>query len=155
MSSGRKIKDWPLENWKQLAKLLTEKGHTVVTADKNSTAVSAIRESARTDRFLDMSLDLAGYAALVSLCGRVVSVDTFTVHIAKALDKPVTAIYSGTNITSEWGPYNPGPKDAVFQDTSCQLFPCAIMHDCPFGKPSPCMIRIGVDLVDESCREIS
>jgi heptosyltransferase-3 len=147
-TSGRNIKDWPIAHWKKLVKSLAQES-IIVTADKNAENVAAMKGAAPPGRFFDFSVDLAVYAALVGLCARVVSIDTFTVHLAKALGRPITAVYSGTNLTGEWGPFMPGPKDAVFQDTSCPLFPCAIMHECPYGKPSPCMERITPEMVIE------
>jgi ADP-heptose:LPS heptosyltransferase len=148
-SSGRSIKDWPQSNWNQLSATLS-RHLAIITADRNASNVAIIKAASLPEKFFDLRLSLTEYAALVSMCRRIITVDTFAVHLAKALGKPVTAIYSGTNLTTEWGPFMPSGEDRILQDISCPLFPCSIMHDCPYGYPSPCMIKINPESVADT-----
>jgi len=146
MSSGRRIKDWPPERWEQLVRLLSAEA-PVVCADRDAEKAARAGKGAAAGRFFTLTLTLAEYAALVSMCRRLISVDTFAVHLAAMLQKPLTAIYSGTNLVAEWGPFGAQYSTSVIQDTRCDLFPCHFMHDCPYGYPSPCMARVSAETV--------
>jgi heptosyltransferase-3 len=140
-SSGRRIKDWPVEHWERFIELHSA-ASAIVTADRNTEVIERLKRRAAPGTFFDISLDLAGYAALVSMARIIVSVDTFTVHLAYLLKKPVTALYSGTNLVEEWGPMETSAQNNLLQDRTCPKFPCYIMHNCPYGYPSPCMRAI-------------
>ncbi len=140
MSSGLDAKDWPTEYWQQAVRNLCEK-QAIVTADQDEAKVRLLETCTQSGRFAAVRLEIAQYAALVSMCAKAISVDTFTVHLARLLDKPLVALYSGTNLVKEWGPYGESANVSLLQDTSCPRFPC-YLKKCAYGYPSPCMKRI-------------
>jgi ADP-heptose:LPS heptosyltransferase len=121
-----------------------------VCADTDTAAVGRLRQHASPGRFFDFTLPLDEYAALVELSEKIISVDTFTVHLACMLKKRAVALYSGTNLAAEWGPFRPAPGSALLQDTRCAYYPCCRMHTCAYGYPSPCMSAIPVEDVIDS-----
>lgn len=137
MSTGGKNRQWPLEHWKKIIEMVISSGYHVVCADMDKEKVSNIDPGS--PAFHTMNVSLIEYAELVRTAIAVVSVDTFTGHIAACFDIPTVSIYSGANFWDEWRPFNKNVE--YFQDISCPEYPCG-NHDCVYGFYSPCMKRI-------------
>ena len=74
---------------------------------------------------------LAEFAALVECATVVVCGNTLPLHLADALVTPVVALYSGTDLESQWRPRF--TRHAVLRrETVCS--PC-YLFDCPIGQP--------------------
>jgi ADP-heptose:LPS heptosyltransferase len=142
MSAGLTSKEWPMDHWEELVSRLLEQ-RAVVTADLDRAKVARLSNAFRHRRFVSLQLDIPQYAACLSRARAVVTVDTFPVHLAAALRKPMLALYSGINLIEEWGPYAKDAPAQLLQDTDCPLYPCSLKR-CPLGSPSPCMKRLSV-----------
>jgi heptosyltransferase-2 len=149
MSTGGRNREWPLENWKKLIKLIIMDGNTVVTADLDKEKVTAVDPDLQS--FFTMSVMVCEYAELVKNAKIIISVDTFCGHIASCFGVPTISLYSGANLWEEWRPYNVNVE--YFQDKSCPKYPCGL-HHCVFGHYSECMKRIDPEGVFERYKKV-
>ncbi|MBD3391341.1 MAG: hypothetical protein GF418_04770 [Chitinivibrionales bacterium] len=143
MSAGLALKEWPMEQWLDLAARLAAR-MPLVTADLDREKAALLSGTASRRPVVSVRAGLREYSALVTMSASVISVDTFTVHLAAAFRIPLVALYSGVNLASEWGPF--GAQAAVLQDTTCPYYPCGLKK-CVYGRPSPCMQRLRADTV--------
>ncbi len=101
--AGRRIKEWPIERWIELAATLArEKGAVLaVTGSAGETAKAAAMKQALPAAVLDLSgkLGLGAFAEVMSGLDAFVSGDTSAMHFACALGVPSVAVF---------GPSNPG-----------------------------------------------
>jgi ADP-heptose:LPS heptosyltransferase len=137
MSAGGKNREWPIENWKSLIKMITDSGLIVLCADLDSSKIRSVAPAS--NLFYSINVSLIEYAELVRNAKAVVSIDTFCGHVAACFQIPTLSLYSGANIWDEWRPKN--DKIEYFQDKTCPKFPCGV-HTCEFGYYSPCMKSI-------------
>jgi ADP-heptose:LPS heptosyltransferase len=72
---------------------------------------------------------LGELAAVIGRAAVVVCNDSAPMHIADALDRPLVALYSGTELESQWGPRK-APARLLRRPTPCA--PC-YRFDCPFA----------------------
>jgi len=79
--------------------------------------------------FTDLSIQ--EFAALVARASAVVCGNTLPMHLADATDTPVVALYSGTDMISQWGPRS-APSRVLQRATDCA--PC-YRFTCPIGLP--------------------
>jgi ADP-heptose:LPS heptosyltransferase len=134
MSTGGKNRQWPVEYWKKFIEMVISSGYQVVCADLDKGKVSRVDPGS--PQFHIVNVSLIEYAELVRNAQVVVSVDTFSGHLAACFEIPTVSIYSGANIWNEWRPFNKNVEH--FQDISCPEYPCG-NHDCIYGFYSPCM----------------
>lgn len=73
----------------------------------------------------------AEYAALIAGAAVVVCGNTLPLHLADALGTPVAALYSGTDLESQWRP-RAAPSALLRRPTPCH--PC-YLFECPIGLP--------------------
>ena len=90
----------------------------VVVGDNDATPV-----------FLDLSIE--EFAALVARASTVVCGNTLPLHLADATRTPVVALYSGTDVLSQWSPRF-APSRVLQRATECT--PC-YRFTCPIGQP--------------------
>ncbi len=138
MGTGYALKEWPEENWKELAIALDQRGEKIVFTGRGK------REKERILRVME------GLAGAVDLCDQLdweglvmtmkgakglISVDSVSGHIASAFEIPSVILISGINAPLFWKP--PGSQ------TLMRAMPCA-----------PCLVSKGCGAM--SCiREIS
>jgi ADP-heptose:LPS heptosyltransferase len=137
MSTGGKNREWPIDYWKKFIEMVISSGYHIVCADLDKDKVSSVAPDS--PAFHKMNVSLIEYAELVRNAKVVVSVDTFSGHLAACFEIPTLSIYSGANIWDEWRPLNKNVEH--FQDISCTEYPCG-NHDCIYGFYSPCMKKI-------------
>ena len=132
-NGGAKI--WPVERWKELAVLLTEKaGARLVTVGdqfERKAARSIVQPGARAHD-LTGKTSLAELAAVISRCDVLISGDSGPLHLATALGKPVVGLYGPTDPVLS-GPY---ADDATIVRAGIPCSPCYDLRapaDCPFG----------------------
>ncbi|HEY8520956.1 MAG TPA: glycosyltransferase family 9 protein [Gammaproteobacteria bacterium] len=103
----------------------------VVTAhprDAERTAALAARTGPRTVD-LTGATSVAELAALIARARLVLTVNTSALHMADAFGVPVVALYSGTDLVSQWAPRR-APHALLRRATPCT--PC-YRFTCPFG----------------------
>jgi ADP-heptose:LPS heptosyltransferase len=76
-------------------------------------------------------LDIATFAALISRAAVVICGNTLPMHLADATRTPLVALYSGTDLRSQWEPRQT-PSCLLSRPTACT--PC-YRFDCPIGLP--------------------
>lgn len=147
---GRGLKEWPLENWRQLFGELTRKGLEIVLtgslADRNRN-----QECLRPDVLHNVhnvaGLDLAKTAAVLAGARLVVSVNTGIMHMAAALGSPVVGLQGPTS-SRRWGPV--GKKSIAVDST---LTGCGYLNlgwEYPKNPPA-CMEAISLESVVHAC----
>jgi len=76
-------------------------------------------------------LSIQEFAALIAQASAVVCGNTLPMHLADATRTPVVALYSGTDLVSQWGPRYT-PSRVLQRATDCA--PC-YRFTCPIGLP--------------------
>lgn len=117
----------------QVAHGLTERGWQVLITgvEREAAIVATVAEHAPAARSLVGGTTLAEYAALVERAALVICGNTLPLHLADAVGTPVLALYSGTDLESQWRP-RVTPTRLLRQPTPC--YPCYLFR-CPIGKP--------------------
>jgi ADP-heptose:LPS heptosyltransferase len=137
---GTEAKRWMPERWAALIKGLPKGTQAVLlgsASERAEMAGIAGRCGARRPINAAGTLSLPGLAALLKQAGRLISVDSGPAHLAAAVGTPVLALYSGTNLASQWAPRGARVLRAEVPCSPCEL------SVCPYGNE--CMRRISVD----------
>ncbi len=124
---------YPVERFGETARLLAERGWPVLVTGvaREESLVSAVLEQAPSARALLDTTSLGQYAALIERAALVICNDTLPLHLADALDTPLVALFSGTDLESQWGPRST-PHALLRRPTPCH--PC-YLFECPIGLP--------------------
>ena len=111
MGSGAPHREWPEENWIEVAAALVAAGWKVVLAGSDAREAERIHRlaaafpPAKTLVFVDRPW--ADYVAVIANAAHVICLESSSAHIAAAFSVPTTAIYAGFNDPVQWGPTNP------------------------------------------------
>ena len=138
-------KQWPTENFAQVAEYLSTIGlATVAVAAGNErevleelSAVSSIPVASFDD------LQLPEITALASMARLFVGNDSGIAHIAAAVETPPVVIFGSSN-RDNWRPWTAGAYEMVFTEYHCQ--PCAGYQCEEFGEPR-CIQSVMVESV--------
>jgi lipopolysaccharide heptosyltransferase II len=124
---------YPTERAGDLAALLTARGWPVLVTgvEREAEQIATITARAPEARTLLGQTSLAEYAALVERAALVICGNTLPLHLADALLTPVLALYSGTDLESQWRPRQTAAR-LLRRDTYCH--PC-YRFSCPIGLP--------------------
>lgn len=111
-------KQWPLENFRQLAAFLATAGRQVVLTGSmgahDRACVAAMEGAAPPERLLDAgALDFNQLAGLLRGAALYVGPDTSVSHLAAACGTPVLAIFGPTN-PQRWAPWPAGEAPVHF-----------------------------------------
>lgn len=145
------LREWDPDRWVALGRHVTELGYLVVVtgspvdAPRSADLVRRLRSASVTAISVAGTLDLSGFARLLSEASAVVSVDTGALHMAAALGTPVVSLH-GPSTSRRWGPVGPHgfPVDAPGEGCGFQHFGFERRaHD------EECMSRITVTMVLE------
>lgn len=90
---------------------------------------------------------LAEFAALIEQAALMVCGNTLPLHLADALNTPVVALYSGSDLEEQWRPLYTRSR-VLRRPTAC--YPC-YRFDCPIGQ---LCLNLPVDEVIESARAL-
>lgn len=121
---------YPAARAGEVARLLGEAGRQVLVTgvERERAAVeAALREAPEAGSLLGAA-SLAEYAAVLERAALVICGNTLPLHLADALGTPVLALYSGTDLESQWRP-RAVPHRLLRRETPCH--PC-YRFDCPF-----------------------
>ena len=123
---------YPAERFQQVVELLRARGWPlVVTGSERERDLLEIvvGDNDAIPVFTDLSMQ--EFAALVARASAVVCGNTLPMHLADATRTPVVALYSGTDMISQWGPRF-APSRVLQRATDCA--PC-YRFTCPIGLP--------------------
>jgi ADP-heptose:LPS heptosyltransferase len=123
---------YPAARFRQVAHQLLERGWPVfVTGSERERDQLEIvaGDSHAIPVFIDLSIQ--EFAALVARASTVVCGNTLPLHLADATRTPVVALYSGTDLVSQWCPRF-APSRVLQRATDCA--PC-YRFTCPIGLP--------------------
>lgn len=97
-STSRADKLWPEPAWERLGAELGRQGYTLMLPWGDAAERARSERIARTlpGAMVPPALDILGAAALLAHARAVIGVDTGLTHLAAALDRPVVALYCGT-----------------------------------------------------------
>lgn len=131
--SGREEKNWLLTRWASVADALIEQYQARIILTGSKREIGLIERIISQMRHADKALNLCSktsltqLAAVVTRCKLVLSPDSGTMHIARALDTPLVGLFTVEN-AAEWG-YN----EPRFQNIKKQS-PGAITVDMVLDK---------------------
>jgi ADP-heptose:LPS heptosyltransferase len=124
---------YPASCYAEVARLLLDSGWQVLVTGVEREAETVREVSRGTPGAVVMlgNTTLAQYAAMIELAAVVVCGNTLPMHLADALETPVVALYSGTDLEAQWRPRF--TRHAILRhETVC--YPCQLF-DCPIGQP--------------------
>lgn len=111
ISASSAVKEWPLEHWAQLARMLWEKDpalRIVATAGSNPREQERLNQLAKAtnDERLQcfQGLSVARLAALLQRCRLQIGADSGVLHLAMALGLPTCTVFRQYNDLPEWMP---------------------------------------------------
>jgi len=111
LSASTPVKEWPLDNWIGLAKMLAQKGPStriVATAGSNPREQDRLRQLARATEDLPLQcyegLSIARLAALLQRCRLQIGADSGVLHLAMALGVPTLGVFRQYDGLAEWLP---------------------------------------------------
>ena len=124
---------YPAEQFGTLARLLTRRGWQVIITgvEREAALIEEIYERAPKVRCPVGAASLPAYTALVERARLVICNDTLPMHLADAVQTPVVALFSGTDMEEQWRP-RVTPARLLRRPTSCH--PC-YLFECPIGLP--------------------
>jgi ADP-heptose:LPS heptosyltransferase len=143
------LREWPLERWVTLARAIISDGYRVVITGSPEEVEQSVELSMAIDRPNHVKI-LAGPATLfdtameISRAAAVVCVNTGTMHLAAALNRPTVALHGPTN-PRRWGPVG----DAAIIVAPPPNSGCCYLNlgfEYP-SNPPDCMAKISVEEV--------
>jgi ADP-heptose:LPS heptosyltransferase len=123
---------YPAPRFRQVAHQLLDRGWPVVVtgSERERDLLEIVTGDSDTiPVFTDLSIQ--EFAALVARASTVVCGNTLPLHLADATRTPVVALYSGTDLVSQWCPRF-APSRVLQRATDCA--PC-YRFTCPIGLP--------------------
>ena len=148
--TGAAFKEWPIDNWCELAAALRQAGHEIVLtgAGPHETATSA-RIKAFVPSVIDLSgrLSFAQFVRVVQNALLLVGVDSLAGHVAAASATPSVLIYTGANNHAQMRPFGPYSEVATWE-VPCS--PCLRTNGCDGME---CIRNVTVVRVLQLCQE--
>ncbi len=144
-------KDWPLEHFAELARILSERARVLLLGGPLEREVNARLAEELGDAVIDTGCghSMMQFAALMSLCDVSVSADSFVFHVAVAVKTHVVALF-GPTPPQEMAIFGRGRK--LVTELPCA--PCYIRRPegCPHGVA--CMIGLTPAMVADATLEV-
>ena len=117
-----KTKEWPVEHYVALTKMIAADGMFIVLAGGPDDAPkgAAIKSQAGVEQVIDLTgqTSLRELAALIRDCSVYISADTGPLHFAAALKKPLVAMY-GPTLSDRTGPYGSDRASVLLSPAQC------------------------------------
>lgn len=135
--TGNPHKEWPIERWIKLGKMLSDEGHDIVLTGHGDTESALCKRIASEVNGIDLSnqINLHDWCFAIQKSDLIIGVDSAAGHIAAALNKPFIGIYSGIGEVTRWTPS--GDKTFILT----HAMPCSPCHTRPC-KERPCLLKI-------------
>ncbi|MDF1565637.1 MAG: glycosyltransferase family 9 protein [Deltaproteobacteria bacterium] len=149
-------KDWPLERYQALARLLIDEGSSVVFIggpDERALHERLMKELPAGRVATSADLGLAALGALLARLTLLVSADSGPAHLASAVGCPVVTLF-GPTAPGRWAPGPQGPAVHLLHlGLPCQ--PCSNhgTMSCPLGHHD-CLRGIEVEMVHRAIRDL-
>ncbi len=139
-------KAWPAENWLALIRLLETRQISWVIIGSSQRPLMP-----GSPRDLTSKTDIRRTCALLSCCSALITADSGPMHLARAVDTPVLAMFGPT--TREWGFYPTGKENIILEkEMPCR--PCSL-HGRTHGHcAASCMSSISPEQVLAGIEEI-
>ncbi|MBW3632236.1 MAG: glycosyltransferase family 9 protein [Chloroflexi bacterium] len=123
---------YPAERFSRVAELLQNQGcRLVITGSEREREILEIVAAGTEAIPVFADLSIQEFAALVDRASVVVCNNTLPLHLADATCTPLVALYSGTELISQWGPRF-APSRVLQRAMACA--PC-YRFTCPIGLP--------------------
>ena len=131
VGAGREIKQWPIDRFRDVARVLLQRGAALVFTGsaEDRAMVDAVTAHLPAHAVLDLAgrLDVGALAAVMARLDLLLTVDTGPMHLASAVGTPVVAIF-GPSDPARYAPT--GPRDHVVRvDLPCS--PCNRIRQPP------------------------
>lgn len=141
-------KRWPAENWSELARQLTVRGHTVAVVGAAGETKLCSDIAAASEARVYTELTVPHVAALMAQAKAVVSNDSGLMHLAAGLNIPLVAIFGPT--VEQFG-FFPFRARAIIHEHSLSCRPCSAFggERCP-KQHFDCMLKTPPQAVLES-----
>ena len=144
-------KDWPLENYEELARRLPDDVMLVFAGSaKNCEAIRLALVSLPVSRMANLAgdLTLAEFAELVNQATAVVTGDSFPLHVAAANGRPTVALFGPTDETRV-GPI--GDSTVIIRAESANCSRCYRRTYCP----KACIRKIRPDQIHQALQRVT
>ncbi len=149
--SGRAIKNWPLDNFIALGRLLRARGATLLLlgGPGQQPHAARIRAALGEDGVIDLvgRLDLDASFGMLADADAYVGNDTALGHAAAVLGLPTIILFSGIDPLPHWAPLGPNAL-AIKADITCA--PCHLSDIALCPNAHQCMTSITVTKVWDS-----
>lgn len=135
--TGNLVKEWPIERWITLGKILHEQGHSLVLTGYGERESALCKMIAEKTNGINLSnqISLNDWFVIIQKSDLVIGVDSAAGHIAAVLEKPFVGIYSGIGEVFRWTPV--GNTTIVLNYS----MPCSPCHTRPCME-RPCLLNI-------------
>lgn len=135
--TGNVAKEWPIDRWISLGKMLCNEGYAIVLTGNGSAEATLCKRIATEANGIDLSnrINLNDWIFAIQKASLVIGVDSAAGHIASALQKLFIGIYSGIGEVSRWTPA--GKSISILTHS----MPCSPCHTRPC-KDRPCLLKI-------------
>ncbi|WP_291322422.1 glycosyltransferase family 9 protein [Desulfonatronospira sp.] len=127
-------KAWPTDHWLSLITLLEDHGMEWIVLGRER-----YRLLPDSSRDLTSRTDIRQTCALLKHCSALVTGDSGPMHLARAVNTPLVAMFGPT--TREWGFFPTGEKNIVLQ-TRLPCRPCSLHGRMSRPCPAECMTSI-------------
>jgi ADP-heptose:LPS heptosyltransferase len=136
---------YPVDQWRRVVALLTERGRTVVVT--GTTAEAELADAVAVAPAIDLSgtTDVAALAGVLARADVVVAANTGPAHLAAAVGTPVVSLFAPVVPARRWAPYGVptvvvGDQGAACRDTRARECPVP-GHPCLSSVSSSAVCR--------------
>ncbi len=126
---------WPINNFKEVIRNLTNSNVTVVLTGNEETKLLAKEvKMLDTSNIIDATAKttIRELIVLLSMCDLLISLDTGIIHIASLVGTPAVGIYSARDLAEKWYPY--GSNNVIFRKSidceGCMTDICPYSNKC-------------------------
>jgi heptosyltransferase-2 len=146
-------KRWPAENWRKLAKMVSERSHVILIGGKDDEEICKVIEEIGGPINFSGKFTMLESAAMLSHADLVITNDSFLMHAANALDKKIAAIFGSS--VKEFGFFPYGVKNKILEVGGLDCRPCSHVgrESCP-KKHFRCMMGTTPEMVCEAAAEL-
>jgi len=157
ISASTPLKEWPLENWSAMARLLLARdpqGRVLATGSSHPRELErlqALRQRVASERLITLSgLTIAELAAVLHRCRLHAGADSGVLHLAVAVGLPTVSLFRDYHDASAWTPL--GPAHRVFRS------PCICVNrkeqPCATDNRAECLGNLKVEAVAAAVKDL-
>lgn len=140
--SGHISKDWGIDNYKILSRLLARRGKVIIAGSKEDEGIMSLKGKNIVN--LSGMLTIRELAAMIKKASIVIGNDSAAVHIASALNVKALTLFSGAAKYEEWGALGRNTF-IMHSDTECrgcELIECNRAHECMDFDPEEVLAAV-------------